>query len=124
MADEQPINVKAAIILLADTETKESLARMVNALMTAGEFKEAGDEVRLVLDGAGVKWAAELSDDDHKYHGLFQKVRDRVSVCKYCAKAFKVSDAVEAAGLDYADQYKDHPSLRELAAKGYQIITF
>jgi hypothetical protein len=33
---------KAAIVLLADTETKEGLGRMSNALTSVREFKEAG----------------------------------------------------------------------------------
>lgn len=31
---------------------------MANALTTAKEAKEAGDQIRVVLDGAGTKWAA------------------------------------------------------------------
>lgn len=31
----------------------------------------------VVLDGAGTKWAGELASQDHKYHGLFEDVRDR-----------------------------------------------
>jgi hypothetical protein len=36
---------KAAVIALADTETHGDLARVVNAMMTAKEFAEAGDDV-------------------------------------------------------------------------------
>lgn len=36
---------KAAIMVLADTESKEGLGRISNALTSAQEFKEAGDEV-------------------------------------------------------------------------------
>ena len=53
---------KAAIIVLADTETHGELGRLVNALSTADEFREHGDEVTIIFDGAGVRWAAELSN--------------------------------------------------------------
>lgn len=117
--------MKAAIVVLADTETLEGLGRIANALTATEEFKNAGDDVRLILDGAGVKWAAELTKEDHKYHELFQRVRDRLDgVCRYCADAFGVKQQVERAGLPYADDFKDHPSFRTLVSEGYQVITF
>ncbi|MEX2673759.1 MAG: DsrE family protein [Phycisphaeraceae bacterium] len=116
---------KAAIVLLAGTEGLEAMGRMANALTAVQEFKNAGDDVKLILDGAGVQWIAELSKPDHKYHGLYQQTRDRIDgVCEYCAKAFKATDAVEAEGLNYATENQGHPSFRQLMQDGYQIITF
>lgn len=43
---------KAAIVLLAGTEGYEAMGRMANALFAVKEFKQAGDEVQLILDGA------------------------------------------------------------------------
>jgi hypothetical protein len=70
---------KAATIVFADTGSPEGLGRVVNALTTAKEFKEAGDEAVVIFDGAGTKWVDELSRPDHKYHGLFEDVRDEVA---------------------------------------------
>jgi len=50
--------MKAAIILFADTDRPEGMGRMANALTSAREFNEAGDEVLVIFDGAGVKWVA------------------------------------------------------------------
>jgi hypothetical protein len=44
---------KAAIVILANTESNEGLTRMVNALTVTKEFKEEGHEVSVVEDGAG-----------------------------------------------------------------------
>ena len=116
---------KVAIIVLADTESLEALGRVANALMTVHEFKDAGDEVQLIFDGAGTKWVGQLSDPGHQYHDVFQRVRDRMSgVCTYCADAFGVSEQVRDAGATLTDEYKGHPSLRRLLSAGYQIITF
>lgn len=116
---------KAAIIVLADTDTIEGLGRVANALTAVTEFKDAGDDIKLIFDGAGVKWVPELSHPGHKYHDVFERVRDQVGgVCKYCAGAFNVSDQVEQAGFPFADDFKGHPSFRQLIAEGYQIITF
>ena len=51
---------KAAEVVFADTGSPEGLGRVVNALTTAHEFKDAGDGIVVVFDGAGTKWVAEL----------------------------------------------------------------
>jgi hypothetical protein len=56
---------KVVVLVLADVETKGDLRRVVNALQTTKEFKEAGDEVRLVFDGAGTRWIGELGSTKH-----------------------------------------------------------
>jgi hypothetical protein len=57
---------KAAIVVLADTETSGELGRVVNALTTAKELKQEGDEMAVVFDGAGTKWVPVLSDPEHR----------------------------------------------------------
>ena len=117
--------MKVAIILFADTDRPEGMGRMANALTSAREFKEAGDEVVVVFDGAGVRWVPELADEGHKYHGLLEEVRYVVSgACVYCARAYGVKDQVEAASIPFLDDFRGHPSIRSLVADGHQIITF
>ncbi len=80
--------VKVAPMAMSDTETHADRARVANALTTAYEFKEAGEEVDLIFTGAGTKWVAELSVQDHRLHKAFEKVKDEVSgACKACATA-------------------------------------
>ena len=52
---------KAATIIFADTDRPEGLGRVVNALTTVKEFKEAGDEAVVIFDGAGTKWVRRHS---------------------------------------------------------------
>ena len=116
---------KAAIVLLADTATKEGLGRMSNALTTVREFKEENHEVTLIFDGAGTKWVGELSDPGHKYNGHFESVRGEVQgACAYCARAFGVKDGVQESGVELLGDFEGHPSLAKLVAQGYQVITF
>ena len=116
---------KAATIVFADTGSPEGLGRVVNALTTAKEFKEAGDEAVVIFDGAGTKWVDELSNPDHKYHGLFEDVRDEVAgACAYCAQAFGVKERVVEEGIPLMDDFSGHPSLRKLVADGYAVLTF
>ena len=71
--------VKAAVVIVADAETHADTARMANALTTAYEFKEAGEEVTVVLTGAGTKWIGRLSDPDHRLHRAFRMVKGEVA---------------------------------------------
>ena len=117
--------MKYALLVFAGTETHEGLGRLVNALEIAREFQEAGDEAILVFDGAGTQGLAELSKPDHKAHGLLQGVRPQIrGACRYCARAFGVLDALEAAGFPLLSDYKDHPSVHGLARDGYTLLTF
>lgn len=117
--------MKAAIIILADPEDPSGTGRLANALVTAGEFKEEGDEVVVIFDGAGVRWIPELVKPEHKYGRLLVSLGDSVAgACAYCAQAYGVREAIEAADVPLISDYKRHPSLRTYAADGHQIITF
>jgi hypothetical protein len=117
--------MKAAVILLADTDRPEGTGRMANALTTAREFQENGDEIVVIFDGAGVKWIRELADSDHKYHRLFEEVREGVvGACVYCSRAYGVKEAVEDAGIPFLDEFRRHPSIRTLIGSGHEVVTF
>ncbi len=117
--------VKVAIVVLADTGTHEGLGRVANALEAVKEFKEGGDDVRLIFDGAGPKWIPELAKPDHMAHGIYAAVKDRISgACEFCAGAFGVKDQVVACGVKLTGEYDGHPSFKKLVSQGYQVITF
>ena len=117
--------VKAAIVILADTESHADHGRLANGLEAAKEFAETpGDDVELIFDGAGTQWVPLLEDEDNKYHELYATVRADTSVCEYCSGAFGVEDAVADTGVSMVDEHDGHPSMRSLVADGYEIITF
>ena len=68
---------RVAILVLADVETHGDLGRVVNAMIAAKEFTEAGDDVQLIFDGAGTQWLGLLSDPEHKAHRLFEPLATR-----------------------------------------------
>ena len=116
---------KAAIVLLAGAENPEGLGRVVNALTTAKEFKQEGDEVTVILDGAGTTVVRDLTKPDHKYSRLFAEVRDVIGgACAYCSKAYGVGTEVEREQITLLDDFDEHPSIRTFAVEGYLILTF
>ncbi len=116
---------KAAVIVLADTETHGDLGRVVNAMMTAKELAEAGDDVELIFDGAGTQWPGVLVDPRHKSHRLFEQVREVISgACAHCSRAFDAEDGVRHAQVPLLEEYKGHPSFRRLIEEGREVLTF
>ncbi len=116
---------KVAVVVFADTKSHGDLARAVNALETAKECQEANDDVKVIFDGAGVQWAAKMAQPNHRMHQLFESVRGNITgACEFCAGAFEVKEQVEAGNVPLLDEHEGHPSLRNLVAEGYEVITF
>lgn len=116
---------KISVVILAGTELHSDLARVLNGLELTKEAIEAGDEVELVFDGAGVSWIPELDDPDHKLHRVFQAVEDHIAgACEFCAGAFDVKDEIRDAGVSFLSEFEGHPSLRTRIADGFEIVTF
>lgn len=116
---------KAAVIIFSELDTHQNMARVVNALEVAREFKEAGDDVQIIFDGGGTVAAVEVADPAHRLHGRYTVVEDKVAgICRYCARAFEVYEKAETLGLPMLAEYRQHPSLRARVADGYQVLIF
>lgn len=124
--------MKTAIIVLSDpnSASEEALGRLFNALAAAYDFKHHGDEVTVLFHGAGTRWIGEVGNPEHPAHDLFEAVQDTVAgVSCGCADVFGATDEAEKSGFDLI---KDNPvpgtsglpSLRNLMADGYTVLTF
>lgn len=115
---------KVAVVVFADSETHADMGRIANAIEIVKECAEAGDEARLLFDGAGVTWPGKLADSEHPLHSAFEAVRNNIlGACSFCSKAFHSVEGVEKAGITFLDDYEGHPSIHSLIKDGYQIIT-
>jgi hypothetical protein len=123
---------KTAIVLFSDPKggSEEALGRAFNALFLTHDLKERGEEVALILQGAGTRWAAELSRPDHPAGPLFRAVRDKVAgVCGGCAAAFGAADEAQATGLPVTGDLAIPGvgkviSLGDYLAQGYRLVNF
>jgi hypothetical protein len=124
--------MKAAILVLSDPQSgsEEALGRVFNALATAYDFKQHGDDVTVLFHGAGTRWIGEVGNPEHPAHDLFEEVKDTVAgVSCGCADVFGGAEEAVKSGFDLI---KDNPvpgtsglpSLRKLAADGYTVLTF
>ncbi|MBI4249932.1 MAG: DsrE family protein [Elusimicrobia bacterium] len=119
-------SAKFLIILQADTDRHEGLARALHALLYAKELKEGGYPVTLVFDGAGTGWAQALRDPKHKLHAKYadlKKLGVVEEICDFCAGAFKVKAGLkQMSDAALVGEFEGHPSLRKWADQGYQVI--
>lgn len=123
---------KVAIVVFSDPKAggEEALGRLFNALFVAYELKEKQQEVALIFQGAGVRWASEITQSHHPANLLYKAVQDKiVGVCGGCADVFGATDEVEAAGLTLVRE-KTIPGvggiidLSKYLDAGYRLLTF
>ena len=116
---------KTALIVLAGTDSHADLGRVFNAIETAREYKEEGEEVQIIFDGAGTEWIPKLEDPEHDAHGPYASVKDVITgACQFCAKSFGVYDQIEETDVELLSEFEGHPSIKSLVDEGYQVITF
>ena len=124
--------MKAAIIVLSDPKSgsEESLGRVFNALAATYDFKQRGDDVTVLFQGAGTRWIGELTKPDHPAHGLFEEVKDKVAgVSCGCADVFGGGEDAVKSGFDLVKENAvpgttGLPSLWQLSSEGYTVLTF
>lgn len=127
------MTAKTAIVVFADPgngSDEDALGRVFNALLMASRLKERGQEVAVIFQGTGVRWATALVKPDHPAHKFFKAVEDKVvGMCAGCANAFGATEDVKSAGLPLVQQM-DVPGtpgfidLSQYVEDGYQIVTF
>ena len=125
--------LKAAIVVLSDPKSgsqEESLGRVFNALAAAYDFKQRGDDVSVLFQGAGTRWIGELSKEDHPAHGLFKEVEDTIAgISCGCADVFGGTEEANASGFDLITDNPvpgttGLPSLAALVSEGRNVLTF
>ena len=96
---------KTAIVVFSDPKTggDEALGRVFNGLAAAWDFKEAGNEVKVIFQGAGSRWPEFLQKKDHPANTLYTAVEDKIEgVSCGCADVF-------GAGPSGLDLITDNP---------------
>jgi DsrE/DsrF-like family len=124
--------VPVAIVVLSDpsSSSDEAFGRVFNALATAYDYRQAGDDVVMRFQGAGTRWVGELEQPDHPAHALFEAVRDTVGgVSSACANAFGATDEALSADVPLLDDNpvpstSGLPSLRKLIGTVHTVLTF
>ena len=124
--------MKVTIAIFSDPKngSEEAFGRVFNGLAAAYDFKQGGDDVSVVFQGAGTRWIGELTKKDHPAHELFEAVKDQVAgVSCGCADVFGGAEEAQKSGFDLI---KNNPipgtsgltSFRTLISEGSTVLTF
>jgi len=70
---------KIAIVVFADTNTMEAMGKVSNAFVLASEAIEAGDELKIIFEGAGTKWIGEMEKTDHMLHQMYLGMKQLIT---------------------------------------------
>lgn len=124
--------MKTAIIVLSDPNAggEEALGRLFNALAAAYDLKQQQQEVDILFQGTGTRWASLVTAPEHPAHGLYGAVADRVvGVSSACADVFGARADAEASGFDLISENQvpgtsGLPSLARYVSEGYAVLTF
>lgn len=121
--------MKVAIIVLTDSDSPEGRGRLVHAMTAAKELFEAGHEVKILFEGAGVNWFAVFHKNEYfmqRYGPTFEGIKSLIfGACNFCAiERFGVGEAVSALGIDLLGDDGQHFSVGNLVTEGFQIITY
>ncbi|MBK9165869.1 MAG: DsrE family protein [Bryobacterales bacterium] len=123
---------KTAVVIYSDPKagTDEALGRLFNGMFVAYELKEKKQDVVLLFQGAGVRWASEVVKPDHPAHALYNAVKDTVAgVCGGCADVFGATDDVRAAGAELIHERAIPGTsgiidLSKYLDEGYRVLNF
>ena len=96
----------------------------IHVLLNALDLKDAGNEVKIIFEGASVKLPAVFEE---KEQALYLKAKEQgliAGVCEACAKTLGSYDDVKKTGLPFLNDMNGHAGMRPFIEKGYTIITF
>lgn len=117
---------KILIVLLADKWSHENVGRASHALLYAKQSLESGLEVKLIFDGGGTEWALEMIKETSHFYSLYKELIEKgvvFSVCKSCAKAFKVEEELKALKDSFNEEGQGHPNIGKYLALDWDVIT-
>lgn len=117
---------KILIVLLADKWSHENVGRASHALLYAKQSLESGLKVKLIFDGGGTEWAAEMTKETNHFYNLYKELTEKgvaFGVCKSCAKAFNVDEQLNVIKTPFSDEAPGHPNIGKYLASGWDVIT-
>jgi len=123
---------KTAIVIYSDPKSgsEEALGRLFNGMFVAYELLEKKQDVALIFQGTGVRWASELVKPEHPAHALYNAVKDSVvGVCGGCADVFGATQDAKNAGANLIHE-KAIPGtsgiidLSKYLDAGYRVLNF
>lgn len=96
----------------------------LHALMNAKQLKEAGHEVKVILEGQAVTLPKELEEEKNPLYLKLKEDRTIEGVCLACSKVLGVYDENKAFGLKFLDDMNGHAGMASYVDNDYEIMVF
>lgn len=96
----------------------------VHTLLNALQLAEAGNEVKIVFEGASVKLPSLFEEEKHP---LYLKAKEQgliAGICLACSKVLEVYDQNVATGLPMLDDMSGHAGVMPFTDTGYTVLSF
>ncbi len=93
---------KTAIFIFSDPKHggDEAIGRAFNGLAAAYDIKQTGGDVSITFQGAGTRWPALITQEDHPLNNLYNLVKGNIAGLSCgCADVFEASEDAKASGF-------------------------
>ncbi|MGJ4849207.1 hypothetical protein ACH6CV_03035 [Bacillota bacterium Meth-B3] len=92
-------------------------------LLNALDLSAAGDEVKIIFEGASVKLVGAFEAEQHPLYLRAKAANLIAGVCLACSKVMGVYEQNAAAGLPMLDDMSGHAGMKRYLADGYQVVS-
>lgn len=92
-------------------------------LMNALELNSAGQDVKIIFEGASVKLVSKFEDENNPFYRKAKKADLIAGICLACSKVLGVYESNLKTGLPMLDDMSGHAGMKKYLENGYQVIS-
>lgn len=94
-----------------------------HVLMNALDLNSAGDEVKIIFEGASVKLVSVFEEENNPLYKKAKEANLIAGVCLACSKVLDVYEENLKSGLTMLDDMLNHAGMKSYLADGYDVIS-
>ena len=95
----------------------------MHLLLNALQLNEAGDEVKVIFEGASVKLPAPLQEEGNPNYLRAKEAGLLAGICLACSKTLGVYEQNAALGLPFLSDMSGHAGMKPFMDQGYEVIS-
>lgn len=92
-------------------------------LMNALDLNAAGQDVKIIFEGASVKLVSKLEEEKNPLYRKAKEADIITGICLACSKVLDVYEANLKTGLPMLDDMTGHAGMRKYLEDGYDVIS-
>lgn len=92
-------------------------------LMNALDLHAAGDDVKIIFEGASVKLVAKFEEENNPLYNRAKKAGLLEGVCLACSKVLGVYEENLKSGLTMLEDMNGHAGMKKYIKDGYKVIS-